>query len=189
MLNKTAQIDVYNGTNLFNAARIITIPQLKKFFQKQGYKAARAQRIIEIMLSKKLAYQIPNTEYIVSNPLISFSEYTPKLEKAIWLYIDSVDGEVEKDIFNFYCKFPAALYLSHKDSMLEDTTYFYIKNGEEGVMSRIIDTNYGSYAKFNAIVAIDSIEQIENIKLSDVINVKYFAVVETDGSVNYYEID
>lgn len=189
MLNKTAQIDVYNGTNLVNATRIITYLQLKKFFTNQGYKPARAERIIQIMLAKGLAHQIPNTEYIVSNPMISYAEFTPKLDKAIWLYIDSIGEEIENDIFNFYCKFPAILYLSHKNSMLDETTVFYIKEGEEGVMSRIIDTNYGCYTKFDAIIVVDKVEQIEKIKLADAINVKYFAVIDTNGSVNYYEVN
>lgn len=191
MLNKTGQIDVYNGTNLVNAARIITIPQLKKFFQKQGYKSARADKIIQIMLSRHLAHQIPNTQYIVSNPLISYSEYTPKLEKAIWLYIDSIrDDNIANDIFNFYCKFPAILYLAHEKSLMNDTTYFYVKSGDEGVMARIIDTNYACHSKFDAIIAVDNIQQIEKIeKLSENINVLYFAVVDADGSVNYYEVE
>lgn len=189
MLNKTANIDVYNGTNLVNAVRIITVSQLKKFFQKQGYKSARTDKIIQIMLSRHLVYQIPNTQYIVSNPLISYSEYTPNLEKAIWLYIDSIREDVANDIFNFKCKFPAILYLAHENSMLNDTTYFYIKNGEEGAMSRIIDTNYACYSKFDAIIVVDNVEQIESIKLSENISILYFAVIGTDGSVSYYEVE
>mgnify|MGYP006886131254 CR=1 FL=1 len=188
MLNKIAMVDVYNGANLINNAEIIRMPQLVKYYENQGFKKKRIESIINILLNSRVAHQIKDTDYIVSNPLIKYEKYNMTLEKAIWLYIDGVTPDVENDIFSFNCKYPAILYLSSKDKMLNDTTCFYIKEGEEGSMCRIIDTNYNLFdTKQNVIIVIDNVSQIEKIKLPDVFNITYFATVSHDGKVEYYE--
>lgn len=190
MLNKVAQIDVFNGANLVSEAGIIRLPQLRKYYKNQGFKDKRIDSIIGILLNSRTAFQIKDTDYIVSSPMIPYQNYTSVLDKAIWLYVDGVNPDVENDIFSFNCKHPAILYLSNKDKILDDTTCFYIKSGEEASMCRIIDTNYNLFnTKQNVIIVIDDVTQISKIRLPDVFNIIYFAVISHDGDVKYYELN
>ncbi len=191
MLNKVAQIDVYNGAGLVGSAEIIKLAQLRQYYKNQGFKDKRIDSIINIMLNNHLAYQIKGTEYIVSSPMVSYQKYNSSLEKAIWLYIDSVNSNVENDIFNFHCKYPAVLFLSNKEKVLNDITCFYVRDGEEATSCRTIDTNYNIYGdnQQNVIIIIDDVKQIEKISLPDVFNVVYFVVISTDGNVTYYNFD
>ena len=192
MLNKVAQIDVYNGAGLVSEAEIMRLAQLRKYYENQGFKKKRIDSIINILLNNRLAYQIKGTEYIVSSPMVSYQKYNSSLEKAIWLYVDSVNGNVENDIFNFHCKYPAILFLSNKEKVLSDITCFYVRDGEEATMCRSIDTNYNLYGnkqQQNIIIVIDDVKQIEKIKLPDVFKVIYFVEISSDGIVKYYNFD
>ena len=64
MLNKIAQVDVYNGVGLVSSAEIMKLTQLKQYYKNQGFKEKRIDSIINIMLNNHLAYQIKGTEYI-----------------------------------------------------------------------------------------------------------------------------
>lgn len=188
MLNKTAKIDVYNGANFVSEAEIVRLPQLRRYYKNQGFKDKRIDSIIAIMLNSHTAYQIKDTDYIVSSPMVPYTKYNRSLEKAIWLYVDGVNPDVENDIFSFKCKHPAILYLSNKDKILDDTTCFYIPKGEEASMCRIIDTNYNLFnTKQNVIIVIDDVAQISEIKLPDAFKIIYYAVISHDGKVKYYE--
>ncbi len=191
MLNKIAQVDVYNGVGLVSSTEIMKLTQLKQYYKNQGFKEKRIDSIINIMLNNHLAYQIKGTEYIVSSPMVSYQKYNSSLEKAIWLYISSVNTNVENDIFNFHCKYPAVLFLSNKEKLLSDITCFYIRDGEEATSCRTIDTNYNIYGdkQQNIIVIIDDVKQIEKIKLPDVFKILYYVVISTDGNVTYYNFD
>lgn len=191
MLNKNAQIDVYNGVNLINEAEIINKAQLKKFFENQGFKAKRIDSIINIILKNKLAYEVKDTDYITATPMISFDKFTQALNKAIWFYLDGSDPNPENDIYNFHCKYPAVLYTASKDKALDDLTCFYIPKGEEGSMCRIIDTNYNLFnSQVNTAIILDDVTQIEKINLpKNCFNIKFFAVIDNNGSVKYYTSD
>ncbi len=189
MINNLSQIDVYNGVNFINEVEILRRPQLERFYENQGIKQKRMDSIINIILGNHLAYEIEGTDYIVANRMVSYTKYSKELEKAIWFYVDGVNPNVESDIYNFHCKYPAVLYLASKDKMLDDITCFYIKEGNEAEMCRLIDTNFGLYnTTVNTVILIDNPEQIDRIQLpKEHFNLKYFASVDASGEVVYYQ--
>lgn len=48
MLNKIAQVDVYNGVGLVSSAEIMKLTQLKQYYKNQGFKEKRIDSIINI---------------------------------------------------------------------------------------------------------------------------------------------
>ena len=183
-----AKYDIGTGLKFISEAKIVTKKQLKKFYEKQGVNEERTQNILRILCTEKLIFPIDNSDYYVVNPMISYTEYTKKLEKSIWLFLDNMKSNIDNLAFTFNCKFPATLYMVDALNAQNDITFFYVKEGEEATMSRMINTNYDIYNEsVNSIVILDDIAQISKLKLGEGIKVMYFATVDLDGKVKYYQ--
>ena len=64
MLNKIAQIDVFNGVGLVSSAEIMKLTQLKQYYKNQGFKEKRIDSIINIMSIIKQKLGIKTYTYL-----------------------------------------------------------------------------------------------------------------------------
>ena len=188
MINNSSYADVNAAYSLINSSGIISASQLNFFLRKRGLNDTRIDSVKKILKRERYAYVDSSGEYYSSSPLVDYRKFTDEINKAVWLFIDSLP---EMNYVNFKCKIPCIAYICNDENMgsnsVEDYTIFYIRRGTESISNRIINTNFGvEQSKIRTIIIIDDVDQIPLIKLDKPLEIISFATVSNNGKIDYY---
>lgn len=155
--------------NLIMSAQIISKEQADKYFSIYKIPEKVQKNLIRDITRKQICFYDESKNYFVAARNITYTVFTPDLEKAIWTYLFYLEKK-PMSFVNFYPKVPAcAFFMSNStiDNIFERTV-FYIPKGNVDLTLRIIETNYGGFkSPVNTILILDDFSYVNQLKFSE----------------------
>ena len=184
--NYNKHTDVNRLINFISAAKIISMKQALCFLKSLGLNEERTTNVLNILKKSNKAIFSNNEEFIVINPIYlnNATNYFSESKKMSWIYIALAK---KFNIVNFDCKYPCKAFFLDTESG-NSLHIFEVRHSFLDDDCIHIDTNFSTQnaikSPIKSIILIENVEDIDDIFLSNGIDVLAFAMLNFNENGN-----
>ena len=180
MINIYKHNDVLDLIKLVNSMKVVSMPQIKKYFANKGIEGDRLSNILTITEKSGRIFFTDTKTFAVNQKHMLEENYFNlymNIYKIAWLYceLSSIYDEINTD-----CKFPCKAFLYNSKSA-KTMHIFQISNNSFENDCINIETNFDipitQKHPIDSIIILDSIDKLNEICLPDCIKVIAYSVI------------
>lgn len=188
MVNFIRQTEIEELTSLLADVGILPLYQIKKLLMKRGKTEEQIEIILNQMVKRKLAFYDDNISFLRANKAIKPNDLDQGFHKSVWLLIDLLNNISEYFIIHDSNK-KLTFVNKNIDSQKHDPFFdvFYIPFSSEKISTYQIMNEKKDTFITKCFIIIDDKSQIEKIQLNDKFKIINFAVIDSEGNIEYID--
>ena len=187
VIKRIEQTELNEIVKLIADCRILPVELIKGFLKKRGKNEHQIETILNQIVKRKLAYYDQSEVYLKVNKAYNSSHLNGGYVRAIWLMLDLLNNI--QDYF-IQTKSPHQLTFFNRTAASEGLNpvydVYYFKYGNEAIDTYVVN-NLAEMSEddINAFIIIDSMEQIDKIKLNKKVKIVSYVIVGSGGEIEY----